>query len=329
MKKISDSYLYQTADYNKKIFEYLMSAERVDKNADGFADVVYAIKKQANAILMKVLLSDKVTLMIDPNNKGVARPFKVIYVKDIKDHKQKRRVFIDCTGIISKEDSGEYSCKKIGTMIAYLMGAMTYILYYSNPALVLGNHTIMKNGTGAFVDMAMYVLGYLKVPITYADNKERMSFVLAEYFAYCVAGIGMDSKSNYGYNLAKQISGITDKKTCDYLHTLFSFTFADGDCKIDKFIEKFAEVFLEQTKDAPVHKNRNPLTVEAFSHRWMYAFGPNTFIGLECFVPFAQILTDCYSGAFINQQNTIEKVAGSKVVVAFTNELLKVGSENA
>lgn len=326
MKKVSDSYLYQVADYNKKIFEYLMSAERVDKNADGFADVVYAVKKQANSILMKVLLSDKVVLMIDPNNKGVSRPFKVLYVKDVKDRKQKRKVFIDCTGVIAY-NNGEYTCKKITTMIAYLMTAMTYIIYYNNPNLVIGNHTIMKNGASAFVDMMLYVLGYLKAPITYADNKERMSYVLAEYYAYCIAGCSTDG--DYGYNLAKQISSIKDKKTCDYLHTLFSFTFAGGECKFDKFIEKFAEVFLEQTKDAPVHKNRNPLTVEAFAHRWMYAFGPSTFLGLECFVPFAQMLTDCYSGAFINQQNTIEKVAGSKIVVAFTNELLKVGSENA
>lgn len=326
MKKISDSYLYQAADYNKKIFEYLMTAERVDKNSEGFANVIYAIKKQANTILIKVLLSDKVVLMIDPNNKGVSRPFKVIYVKDVKDRKQKRRVFIDCTGIMSL-DNGEYTCKKIGTMIAHLMAAMTYIIYYSNPALVVGNHTIMKNGAGAFVDMALYVLDYLKVPITYMDNKERMSFVLAEYFGYCIAGCNPDS--NYVYNLAKQISGIPDKKSCDYLHTLFSFTFNGGECKIDKFVEKFAEVFLEQTKDAPVHKNRNPLTVEAFAHRWMYAFGANTFMGLECFVPFAQTLTDCYSGAYINQQNTIEKIAGAKTVVNFTNELLKVGSENA
>lgn len=326
MKKVSDSYLYQVADYNKKIFEYLMSAERVDKNADGFADVVYAVKKQANSILMKVLLSDKVVLMIDPNNKGVSRPFKVLYVKDVKDRKQKRKVFIDCTGVIAY-NNGEYTCKKITTMIAYLMTAMTYIIYYNNPNLVIGNHTIMKNGASAFVDMMLYVLGYLKAPITYADNKERMSYVLAEYYAYCIAGCSTDG--DYGYNLAKQISGIKDKRTCDYLHTLFSFTFAGGECKLDKFIEKFAEVFLKQTKDAPVHKNRNPLTVEAFAHRWMYAFGPSTFLGLECFVPFAQMLTDCYSGAFINQQNTIEKVAGSKIVVAFTNELLKVGSENA
>lgn len=326
MKKISDSYLYQVADYNKKIFEYLMSAERVDKNSEGFNDVVYSIKKQANSILMKVLLSNKVVLMIDPNNKGVSRPFKVIYVKDIKDDKQRRKVFIDCTGVISSSN-GEYTCKKITTLIAYLMAAMTYVIYYTNPSIVLSDHTIMKNGAGAFVDMVLYVLGYLKVPITYADNKERMSFVLAEYFAYCIAGSSMDS--DYGYKLAKQVSDIKEKKTCDYLHTLFSFTFNNGECKLDKFIKKFAEVFLDQTDDAPVHKNRTPLTVEAFAHRWMYAFGPGTFLGLECFVPFAQILTDCYSGAFINQQNTIEKVAGSKVVVDFTNELLKVGSENA
>lgn len=326
MKKISDSYLYQVADYNKKIFEYLMSAERVDKNADKFADIIYSVKKQANSILMKVLLSDKVVLMIDPNNKGVSRPFKVIYVKDIKNRKQKRRVFIDCTGVIVSEN-GEYTCKKITTLIAYLITAMTYVIYYNTPNLILSNHTIMKNGASAFVDMTLYVLGYLKVPITYLDNKERMSFVLAEYYALCISGCNLDS--DYPYNLAKQISGIKDKKTCDFLHTLFSFTFAGGECKLDKFIEKFAEVFLEQTKNAPVHKNRSPLTVEAFAHRWMYAFGPSTFLGLECFVPFSQILSDCYSGAFINQQNTIEKVAGSKVVVAFTNELLKVGSENA
>lgn len=326
MKKISDSYLYQVADYGKNIFGYLMSAERVDKNSDGFGDVVYAVKKQANAILMKVLLSDKVVLMIDPNKKGVSRPFKVIYVKDQKDRKERRKVFIDCTGIISSEN-GEYTCTKITTLIAYLMGAMTYVIYYNNPNLIVANHTIMKNGAGAFVDMVLYVLGYLKIPITYADTKERMSFVLAEYFTYCIAGSSMDS--DYGYNLAKQISGITDKKTCDFLHTLFSFTFDEGNCKLDKFIKKFAEVFLEQTDDSPTHKNRTPLTVEAFVHRWSYAFGAGTFLGLECFVPFSQILTDCYSGSFINQQNTIEKVAGSKVVVAFTNELLKVGSENA
>lgn len=326
MKKISDSYLYQVADYNEQIFKYLMSAERVDKNSDSFGDVTYAVKKQANSVLMKVLLSNKVELMIDPLNKGVSRPFKVMYVKDVKEKKQKRKVFIDCTGIISS-NNGEYTCKKTAVLIAYLMTAMTYIIYYNSPDIILANHTIMKNGCSAFVDLTLYVLGYLKAPITYSDNRERMSFVLSEYYTYCIAGYSMEGQ--YGYNLAKQVSGITDKKTCDYLHTLFSFTFKDGECKINEFIEKFAEVFLEQSKDMPVHKNREALTIENFTHRWMYAFGADTFLGLECFVPFSQIITNCYSSAYINQQNTIEKVVGAKVVTAFTNELLKVGSENA
>ena len=327
MKKISDSYLYQTADYNKKLFDYLMSAERVDKNADGFADIVYDVKKQASSVLIKVLLSDKVVLLVDPNGKGVSRLFKVIYVKDLKDRKQKRRVFIDCTGLIGTNGEGGYTCTKIKVLIAYLTAAMTYILYYTNPSLILSNHTVMKNAASAFTDMMLYVLGYLKMPITYNDNKERLSFVLTEYFCYCIAGCNTDS--DYTYNLAKQISKIPDKKTCDYLHALFSFTFADGECKIDKFIEKIAEVFLEQSKDSQTHKNRDLLTVESVAHRWMYAFGPGTVLGLECFVPFSQILTDCLSNSYINQQNTIEKVAGAKVVVAFANELLKIGSENA
>ena len=60
----------------------------------------------------------------------------------------------------------------------------------------------------------------------------------------------------------------------------------------------------------------------------MYAYGPNTFLALDCFVPFSQILTDTYVGAYLNQQNTIEKVVGKNCNI-FSTELLKVGSENA
>ena len=85
MKLISDSYLYQVADYGKNLFDFLMSAERVNKNDEAFSDVVYAIKKQANATLMKVLMSNKIVLLI--GDKGISRAFKVIYAKDFKDDK--------------------------------------------------------------------------------------------------------------------------------------------------------------------------------------------------------------------------------------------------
>lgn len=325
VKLISDAYLYQVANQGKNLLDYIMTAERVDKNSEGFADIIYTIKHQTNSILLKVLLSNKVVLMMSP--KGMSKAFKVIYCRDVKGaNKDNKKVFIDCSGVISYEN-GVYKCKKIGNLVSYLTSAMVYIMYYTNPRLITSNATVMKYGTGAFVDMMLYVLGYLKVPITYADNKERMSFVLAEYFQLCVAGV--DSNSDNAFNLAKQISDIKDRKTCEYLHTLFAFTFDEGHAKFDKFLAKFAEVFLGQVEGEPTPRNRTKLTADAFVQRWMYAYDPGTFLGLECFVPFASILTDCYNGSFLNQQNTIEKVVGSKNVVMFVNELLKIGSENA
>ena len=321
MKHIADSYLYQTADYEEDLFKYLMTAQRVDKNEPSFNDVVYDVKRQASSVLMKVLLSKKVVLML--SQKGVSRAFKVIYMEDPKDHVNK--VFIDCASVISY-DNGTYACKKVGNLVSYLTTAMVYIIYYNIPKAILTNHTIMKSGTSAFVDLMLYILGYLKAPITFADNKERMSFVLAEYFQTCVAGRDNNETS---YNLAKSISGIQEKKTCDYLHTKFGTDFEGGTLTFNKFLEKFALVFMDQEKGQVTPKNRALLTTDSFIHRWMYAFGPSTMLGLELFVPFSQMLTDVYVGAFLNQQNTIEKVAGSKAIHAFTNELLKVGSENA
>ena len=324
MKRLSDSYLYKMVDYGKDIFSYLMGSERIDKHTDGFNDIVYTIKKQAPPILLKVLLSDKVVLLF--SKKGIPRQFKVIYVRDIKDdNKEKRRVFIDCSQVI-ENNNGIYTCKKSGNLISYLTTAMTYILYYNSPKSIQTNSTLTRTGAEAFTDMMIYVLGYLKVPVSYIDNKERMSFVIAEYYQTCVLGV---ENSETVYNVAKQVSGIKEKKTCDYLHTLFSFVF-ENDCDINKFLIKFAEVFMDQKENgANSPKNRIRLTLDTFVQRWMYAYGPGTFLGLECFVPFSQILTDCYTGAFLNQQNTIEKVARGKIVTGFSNELLKIGGENA
>lgn len=323
MKTISDAYLYQIIDYDKEIFNYLMAAQRVDKNDNSFTDITYDVKRQASAsILLKVLLSNKVVLMID--TKGVARAFKVIYAKDPKEGKlSNKKVFIDCTGII-KHENGAYRCTNITTLCSYLFAAMTYIIYNNIPKAILSNNTVMKTGAAAFADMMLYVLNYMKVPVTDGDNKLKMSFVLAEYWLMCVAGKNEDAV----YDIAKSISGIKEKKTCDHYHILFNQTITP-ECKFDAFLSKFAEVFLDQREGAIRPKNRAELTTEAFTQRWMSSFGPGTFLGLEVFVPFSQILTDVYVGGFINNQNTIEKIVGSKNVVKFANELLKIGSENA
>ena len=322
MKQTSDSYLYQIADYNKEIFNYLMRADRINKNSDAFAEIAYDVKmRQVSSVILKVLMNNKVELLID--TKGISRAFKVIYCRDVKSkNKDDRKVFIDCTGLIEYKN-GVYRCKDIPKLISYLITGMTYIIYYVRPEAILKNATIVQSGTEAFIDLMLYVLGYLKLPITYADNKEKMSFCIAEYFLDCI----MQRESSSNIDVAKKVSGIDDKNA-NYLHILFADTIDEGKGNIKDFILKFAEVFLNQSDDKKAPNNRTKLNAEALSQRWMYAFGAGTFLGLELFVPFSAILTDCYVGSYINLQNTIEKIAGKNVVI-FTNELLKVGSENA
>ena len=323
MKNMSDSYLYQTSGYEKTLFGYIMHSDRVNKKDSSFSDIVYEIKRQQALVLMKVLMSDKVVLTLSQT--GVSRAFKVIYAKDVRDD-GKKKVFIDCAGVISCEN-GVYKCKKVGNLASHLMTAMTYIIYENLPKAITSNATIMRSGTAAFVDMALYILGYLKVPITVADNKERMGFILAEYFQTAI--VGLDHNEGV-INLAKKTAKLEEKKKCDYLNIKFGDVIGNPNVTFDVFLKKFAEVFLDQTEENKdnLPKNKELLTTDSFVQRWMYAFGPSTFLGLELFVPFATILSDCYIGAFLNQQNTIEKVVGKNVTI-FSNELIKIGSENA
>ena len=323
MKLTSDSFLYQSFDYGRELHLYLTSADVIDKNSASFADIAYDIKmRQVSPIIMKVLMSNKVVLLLP--NKGVSRALKVMYAKNVTSiDKNDKKVYIDCSGIITF-DNGKYKCKSIMTLVSYILTAMVYIIYYEKPELLLNDITVAQASTDAFVDMMLYILGYLKVPVTLGDNKERMSFAIAEYFLYCVFG---KDNEDIIFNIAKKSSKIKDKKDCDYYHTRFYDAIDSGKGNIDTFLKKFAEVFLGQKEDGSAVPGRASLTTDTFVQRWMYSFGAGTFLGLELFVPFTEIITDCYVGAYINQQNTIEKVVGSKNVVRLTNQLLKIGSD--
>ena len=68
-------------------------------------------------------------------------------------------------------------------------------------------------------------------------------------------------------------------------------------------------------------------TVDVFIERWRYLFGRGTQFGAELYPAFATILTNAYSGTYLVNQNTIEKVAG-KEMVTFTTTLLSIGRES-
>jgi len=320
LKTFTDSYLYRNADYSKGIFDYIMTSEVIDKDSDSFSDILYQVKiRQTNPVLMKVLQSDKIVLCI--GKKPMPRPFKVFRAANVRKSNKEKKVYIDCTDIIVT-DGGLYKCKNIAILLSYIIDAMSYVLYFEVPNKVIMNNALTQAGTEAFVDMMLYVMGYMKVPVTYSDNKEKIAYVVATYYQRCIL---CKQDSNTISQMARKISKL-DQRKCEYLDIAFNELYGDKPfVTINEFIEKFAQEFLNQQ---PGTRNPNKLTIDLFMERWMYAFGPGTYLGLEFFPAFAAMLTDCYVGGFVNQQNTIEKIVGSNVA-QFTNTLLDIGSDNA
>lgn len=318
MKRMSDSYLYQESGYSRELYSFIINAQRIDPTKPDFESVVYNVKmRQVSPSLVKILMSNRVVLCTD-NKKGMSRAFKVFQAIDPKSPvKGDRKIFIDCTKLIV-EKNGTYACTNIGTLISYLVSALSYGLYYSLPATVMSNNALIKAATEIFVDLSLYTLGFLKVPVTLNDNKERLSFILAEYFLFNVLQI---SNTDSVIAIAKKVSKL-DKYQAT--HVVFADTLADGNCSIDKFIKSIQTLFLGQDE---LKMKTSTLTTEAFVEKWAYLFGPSTYLGLELFPAFSTMVTDCFVGSYINQQNTIEKIAGKNIIV-YSNELLKIGSEN-
>lgn len=322
VKILADTSLYAKADYSKEIFNYLMSADIIDKNSEAFANVMYDFKmRQTSPVLIKVLSSNKVVLAI--GKKAMPRPFKVFREADVKRGASERtpKIFIDCTDIM-KLDNGVYKCTNIQVLISYVISAMVYVMYYAIPDKILMNTTITESGANAFIDMMLYLLGYLKVPVTYSDNKEKMAYALAMYYQRAILN---KEDSSTIQQMCKKLSKLDNRKA-DYMSTVWTVFFDEHPgCSLEAFIVEFARVFMNQE---PGEKAVNALSVDAVISRWIYSFGPGTVFGLEFFPAFSSIMTDCYVGAYINQQNTIEKVAGNSVAT-FTNAMLSLGSENA
>ena len=56
----------------------------------------------------------------------------------------------------------------------------------------------------------------------------------------------------------------------------------------------------------------------------MQFYGTGTVFALEFFPAFSAMLTDAYVGGYINNQLTIEKIAGQSMV-KFTKQILQIG----
>lgn len=311
MRKFNETYLYRKMpEYDRDIHALILKGDRIDKSHESFNDIKYEIKrKNIDSSLVKLLESDKIVLVLP--QKAMPKSFRIITARDIREDK-KVRVFVDCSGLIVPNGTG-YSLANVSAgniLISYLIAARTAYIIEAKPALLTGNSALTMSGTKAFASLVNYVIDYIgKININ-VESKNKCLYLAAIYYQVNLLGKDIEFKSVK--ETAMRISGISERQA----------NIIEIDYKEDSFddIEKFINLMQEV-----IHVKG--LSIDTFIERWMFLFGTGTIFATELFVYFAQMMSDAYIGAYINNQKTIEKVARQDMI-EFTKQLIRIGSDS-
>lgn len=310
-KNYSGTFIYgKYPDYDKMLFEFIMQGEVIDKEAEGFDDIIYEVKRrQVSPALVKVLKSDGVVLITA--EKQLPRQFKAFCAKDLKGGKKNElKVYIDCTDTIVKSESGVYTIKNVDKFISYLVSAMVFYIYYKDDKRLISNASVIRSGAKAFSDLITNVIDHLSKISSMPKQKAYCKYLCTLYYVGNILDKDVNTPSNLA--LAKQISGLTDREA-DIVNLDVN---AESFTNIKFFTDTLANIL------------RIPkLTVDVIVEKWMFLYGVSTVFALELFPAFSTMMTDCYVGAYVNNQKTIEKIAGSSMV-EFSKTVLRIGAES-
>lgn len=313
-KTYAASYLYREyGEYEKKIFSFIMSGTELDKGTSDFDDIKYDVKKrQVSNALVKVLESKDVILMT--NEEPLPKAFKVFCAKDIKgDNKNKMKVFIDCSNIITKDlESGRYHCKgnSIDIFISYLVSAMHTYIYYADENRIINNSKIMSTGAQAFASLFTYVVDYVCKISTVPSMKNKCLYLASLYYIGNI--LGKDYTSDGSKKIAQKISSLSERESGIVDIQLK----AESMQNIKYFVDTVSSIL-----------RLDKLTFDVVVERWMTSYGTGTVFGLEIFPAFASMLTDAYVGAYVNSQKKIQSITGTNMV-EFTKNILSIGAES-
>ena len=307
-KNYSNTYLYgKYPEYDKSLFKFIMDGDIIDKDANDFSGILYEVKRrQTIPALMKVLKSDVVILMTSLNS--LPRQFKVFCAKDLRGNKKDLKVYIDCSNILSKNKEGNWVCREIDALISYLVSAMVNVIYYKDEKILINNTAITSNGTLAFTNLFTHIVDYVAKISSTPKNKSYCQYLCAKYYIANI--LGKDETSAGNSNICRQIANLSERESDIVDMQLEEHSFNN----LKFFVETLSKIL-----------RINKLTVDVVVERWMYLYGVSSVFGMELFPAFSEMLTNCYIGAYLNNQKTIEKIAGNSMV-QFTKEILKAGS---
>lgn len=303
---LNHSYLYNKfPKYEKILFAYLMQSQVIDKNHESFADIRYEVKRrQVSDCLVKVLDNPRVVLLT-----GMITPkqFHVMIAKDLKNNPKQYKIFINCTDIIAFTN-GKYNFKRIDILIAYLVQAMTCLLYGSTSATALmSNSGLTQFGTDCYAKLFTTIVDYIfKISVT-GNLKNQCSFLAASFYQVHILGKEYTDRVK---TVSKKISGLNDRE----VEIIDLYIKKDSFLNINKLVQTIAEVL------------KINLTLDIVVDKWMYMYGTGTVLALELFTFFAGMITDAYVGCYLNNQKTIENQC-KQSMVGFSKEILAVGSK--
>ena len=309
-KTYANTYLFnQYHEYEKKMYEFIMTAERIDTKSDQFADLLYDFKRRnVGNSLLKIITSNNVILAVKP---GIPLPkaFKVFVAKDVKEDKTKMKVFIDVSEIIALKN-GAYTCNKLEWLTSYVISAMTAYVYAMNETKLTGNSSILKDGGEAFAKCYSYIIDRMYKITTVPQLRNKVEYISAIYYQVNILGKNLEKNYDSIKANALRISDLDPK-----LSQVIDMMISDKDfININAFNQAVARVFSFMD-----FKTSNVISM------WMQAFGTGTVFAMEFLPAFATMLTNTYIGGYIDQQMTIEKITGTSMV-SFSKTILQIGA---
>lgn len=292
---ISKCYLYsKMSGYTKIMADAILHAKRIDRNTTEFAeDVGLEIKRSKAPVYLLKILTSKNTHLIQPEN-PLPKPIRVFAAKDLKGSK-KINAFIDISNIISEANNNRY---KVNTsvLIAYLLSAKHNMMYYGIPGAFSNKSQLVLLETRAFAKLFTHVIDYLGNISIIAENREKMMYLSAEYFLYNHLKLTDEDRV---HEIAMRVADINESQ-----QNIFNIVSEGKDLKtLPGFVDTIKEIF-----------KMNKLTLSVVIEKWMFLYGAATVLSLEFLPSFLTMITDAYSGVYLNNQKSIEKILAKDLV---------------
>lgn len=311
IKLYANTFIYSKKDPNNghtvenTLVEFIYKAERINKNSESFSRIKNDVKvRQVTAVLYRVLLMDEVVLCM--NKKELPASFKVFEARDLRSNDKKPKVFIDLTGLI-KLENGYFTCKEIDKLCAYLISALIFLIYHHDQMRLTNNSTIMRSSAICYTKLFTGILDNLRV-INFNENKLKISYIITVYYLYNV----MQKDISTAQKVATTLLSMNNKDTSAYDYYYDPVKDFEN---INTFINFLSETF-----------KLKGLTTDTFLNRYLFLYGKGTMYGTELLPAFLSVISNAYSGVYINNQKTIENTCGREMV-NLTSTILRVGSE--